>query len=118
MAQEITNAEAELTRRYKILSMAFGKQWICQTALGIAFCLGILLTGWLLTELGQWRLDSYRSELVRLKTDCQTERETLETLRQWGVAVQERKEGRFIIGPLNSQGGWTIDTKPAIKLEK
>jgi hypothetical protein len=133
MAQEITNATERLNQRYRLLSMAFGKQWLYLTTLGIAFCLGILLTGWLLTELGDRRLNRHRNELAQLEQKCQTQRDELRTLQEAvdmlsqtfttlmdktsGVVLLERDGNRYIIAPQGSESGHTIGNRPAIKLK-
>lgn len=117
MAKEITNAAATLNQHYRLLSATFAKKWIASTVLGIFLCLGMLLGGWSWVELLVWKTEKQQAELTRLETACRKQREILETLETWGVTVQDRTEGRFIVGPPSSAGGWTIDRKAAIKLE-
>lgn len=118
MATEATNVQKDVTAHYRILCMAFARKWIVSTVLGIFLCLGMLLGGWSWVELLIWKAEKQQAELTRLETACQEQREILETLKTWGVTFQSRSEGRFIVGPPNSAGGWMIDKNPAIKLEE
>jgi hypothetical protein len=123
MAQEITNAAAELNHHYKFLSLAFARKWIASTVLGIFLCLGMLLGGWSWVELLIWKAENARIELAQLRTDYQEQRETLEMLKAeaWGVTMRESENGRFLILPPgmipDPAQFWNVGNRKAIRLE-
>ena len=127
MAQEITSAAERLSGQYRVLSMSFGKRWIALTILGVALCLGMAIGGWALAEYGASNLEVYRSELARLKQDCQTQRRELEEMRPerakaetWGLSFFESENGQFIMIPVGMEikTGWTRGENQLIKLER
>ena len=134
MAQEITNAAEKLNQHYRLLSMAFGKQWLVMTALGIAFCQGILLTGWLLTELGERRLNRHRNEMAQLEQRYQMQLDELQTAQEAvdmlnktfetlmdktsGVILAEIDGNRYLTAPEGSETGYMFSNRPAIKLKE
>ena len=127
MAQEITNAVETLNQHYRLLSMAFAKKWIGSTVLGIFLCFGMMLAGWGIVELVKKRLTESRNELAQVQAEQENLSKSVEVLNKtletlWnetsGIAVMSWNGSRYVIGPPNSQGGHTIQGRPAIKLEE
>ena len=123
MAQEITNATGNLNRDYHILGMAVARKWVSMAMLGLSRCLGMTLAGWGMVEVGLWRLNKCRTERDSLKEECRTLRETVENLQYgtWGVTLQQRENGRFIVLPPGKKPdgrAWTIGERNAIRMEE
>ena len=127
MEQEITNAAERLNQHYRLLSFAFSKKWLSMTILGITLCFGMMLAGWGMVELVKKRLTESRSELAQVEAEHKNLSRSVEILKEtmgalWnessGLTVMNWNGSRYVIGPPNSQGGHTIQGRPAIKLEE
>ncbi len=133
LAQEAMTVQKDVTAHYRILRFAFGKKWICQSSLSMAKLLGMLAGGWGLVKAGEWHLNSYRTVLTALESQCQAKREeqlrvaeavealngTLGMLLEQssGVAVLEMDGSRYVTAPIGSEPGHTLRGRPAIKLK-
>lgn len=121
MAGELTTATTNLRQHYQTLSMAYGRAWLRTAITALAVFLGMLIGGWGLVAWATYRLRSHRTELSRLKAECNQQHETLEALKAgtWGLSLRESEKGRFIVLPDGTKAvtGWTWGDKSTIKLE-
>ena len=123
IAKDIGVATANLSQHFRLLSLAYGWNWLKATLLGLGLMFGMTLGGWGLAAWMDYRLASYREELATLRQECQDQKAELIALRSetWNLELLKDKDGRFIVLPPGVKPNpqfWNIGTKKAIKLER
>ena len=107
-----------MEQQSKVLSWSLSRLWLRPACVGLALMLGVSAGGWMIGQGLTYRIENYREERDKLRTEIAAQEATVRELEKktWGVGYQETAEGRFLILPEGSQRNWKVGDKPAVRL--
>ncbi len=113
-------ASSNLNRHYKVLSRAYGKEWIRTALITIAMIIGTAIAAWgTLQGLGYW-IRVKMDELDEIQIRIQEQRQTLYHLEKdtFGIYLKVSEKGKFIILPNNVriETNWTSGDRDSIRV--
>ena len=115
---ELRTITSVMAQQSALVRQSLARLWFWIGSLSVALIVGLSLGSW---GLGQWLSYSIQSHLKQrsaLQADIAAQHATLRQIeaQSWGVGYLETETGRFLTLPPNSEPGWKLGDKPAVRL--